>query len=184
MWMASSGVHAIFDGIEVQMGSSLPWWRKRVHALLACFVLSIGVAVMAALLTGAETLASWAHVSLLHGAGRTEKVIARVVQLVVGGALAVALVAGLYRLAVPVAARHPTQILPGAVFAVAAHAMLGLGYGFVVRLTGTGGAYQAGLALVGVTLTSLYLSSLALLLGAEINHQLAARRRRSIVREG
>ena len=52
-------------------------------------------------------------------------------------------------------------------------------YGFyVTKLGGNGDAYQAGLAAVGITLMTLWLFSIALLLGAQLNCVLAGSLRR------
>ncbi|HWX87760.1 MAG TPA: YhjD/YihY/BrkB family envelope integrity protein, partial [Solirubrobacteraceae bacterium] len=66
-------------------------------------------------------------------------------------------------------ARHPTPILPGALVAVALLAGLGSGYRLYVWRAGTGNGYLGGLAVIGVTMMTLWLFSIAILLGAELN---------------
>jgi uncharacterized BrkB/YihY/UPF0761 family membrane protein len=55
-------------------------------------------------------------------------------------------------------------------------ALLGYGYIFYLSRVGAQSAYQAGLSIIGVTLIALYLFSVALLVGAELNHVLAKAR--------
>jgi membrane protein len=175
LWLASSGVHAIFDGLEVQTGTTRPWWKKRLLAVGTCIAFSIGGALLGLLGAGLDwletllgrTLPDWV-VALAHGP------VAHAARWTAGALLAVALMAGLYRVAVPRPrdARYP--LLPGALLAVALQAMLGWSYGFyVTKLGGSGSAYLAGLAVVGVTLMTLWLFSIALLLGAQLNCVLA-----------
>src|SRR5262249_46390065 len=62
-WLASGGVHSVFDLLEVKAGASRPWWKKRLIALGACVALSVGTAIIALLAGGLR------HVlALLHGA--------------------------------------------------------------------------------------------------------------------
>jgi membrane protein len=175
VWLASSGVQAVFDGLElVAQAKARPWWKKRLLSIGACVALSVGVAVIAFLGTGM----SWVEklVGRIPMVDAIPPVVGLVVRLVIGFALAVALVAGIYALGLPKDARKRMPLIPGAIAAVVAQTILGFGYGFYVRRAGDGGAYQAGLAVIGITLMALYLLSIALLLGVEINLMLGARR--------
>ena len=175
LWLAASGVHAVFDALEVQAGTSRPWWKQRLLALATCAALSTGVALLGLLAVGVgwiETLAGKAVP--LAGTGAT--VAGMLLRAVAGIAIGVAMVAGLYRVGIPRVARVRIPVLPGAMLAVFLIAGLGWGYRVYVSTTGTGDAYQGGLAVIGVTLMTLWLFSVALLLGAELNRLLAERR--------
>ncbi|HEY3818656.1 MAG TPA: YihY/virulence factor BrkB family protein [Polyangiaceae bacterium] len=176
VWLASSGVHAVFDALEVQGGAARPWWKKRLLALGTCLGLSVGVAVLALLSTGLGWLFHLAGSSLPHALTFWEgRLFAAVVRVVVGVLIGFGLVAGLYAVGTPRVGRR--VIVPGALLAVGLWAASGLAYGLYVRVLGTGNAYQAGLGIIGVTMMSLYLFSLALLIGAELNRAVADRRR-------
>jgi membrane protein len=181
LWLASSGVHSIFDGIELQgdvpEAQRRPWWRKRLYALGACVALSVGIALLALLgsgvgwlwkITGGETL--------LEAAQTASSVIGTIVRLVVGAGVSFGLVAGLYWLGMPPSMRRTTPIVPGALVAVALQAAIGYGYGLYIKGTGDGSAYQAGLAVIGVTLMALFLFCTVLLVGIEVNQMLGERR--------
>jgi uncharacterized BrkB/YihY/UPF0761 family membrane protein len=86
------------------------------------------------------------------------------------------MVAGLYRVGIPREARDRVPILPGAVAAVLLIACLGTGYGEYLSRAGITNAYQGGLTVIGVTLTTLWLFSVALLLGVELNKVAGQRR--------
>jgi membrane protein len=178
LWLAASGVHAVFEALEVQSGTSRPWWKKRALALATCLTLAIGGALVALLAVGlgwvqrlAESAAPDASTQLARGP------IVDAVRWTTAALLAVAMTAGLYRVGIPRDRRDHGPILPGALLSVVLQALLGWGYGFYLSKLGGGSAYQAGLAVVGVTLTTLWLFSIALLLGANLNAAVAASRR-------
>jgi membrane protein len=180
LWLASSGVHAIFDAVEVQTGTSRPWWKKRLLAIAACLALAVGVGLLALLGAGLDRIESLlgAHLPpFLAGLGRGTG--SQMVRIALGVIVAFAMVSGLYRVAIPPKCGRHFPVVPGAALAVVLQAALGWGYGvYVTRLGGGGGAYMAGLAVVGVTLMTLWLLSVALLLGAQLNRVLAERLRR------
>ena len=173
VWLASSGVQAIFDAIELEVGASRPWWKKRLLAISSCVILSAGVAVLGLLFGGLQSLAhltgqelpSW----LSHAAGGA---------LSIGGSAVVAflLMAGLYVAGVPKSARKRIAVIPGALVAVVLEGLLGWGYSLYVQASGTGSAYTGTLAVVGVTLMSLYLLAMAILVGVEAGILVGERR--------
>jgi membrane protein len=176
IWLASSGIHSVFDAIEIQSGVERPWWKKRCIALAACVGLSVGVAALALLRTGLGWLFRLAGSDLPHTLvywqGSWAIAIAKVV---FGAVIAFGLIAGLYVVGTPRVRYRHVVVVPGALLAVLMQAASGLGYGLYVRLAGTGNAYQAGLGIIGVTMVSLYLLCLALLVGAELNKAISER---------
>jgi membrane protein len=177
VWLASSGIHSVFNALEVQSGFERPWWKKRLIALTTCVGLSIGIGLLALLRTGLGWLFRLAGANLpralLAWDSSCSVAIARVI---FGALIAFGLIVGLYLAGVPrVRGRHPV-VVPGALLAVTIQATSGFGYGVYVRFAGTGNAYQAGLGIVGVTMMSLYLFCLALLIGAELNRAVSDRR--------
>jgi membrane protein len=178
IWLASSGVQAIFDAIEIEVGASRPWWKKRLLAIFSCVLLSFGVALLGLLFGGFSSLAritgqalpGWAS----HLAGSALSIGASAI-------LAFLLMAGLYTAGVPKSARKRIAVIPGAIVAVVLEGLLGWGYTLYVQTTGTGSAYTGTLAVVGVTLMSLYLLAMAILVGVEAGI-LVGERRLSILR--
>lgn len=177
VWLAASGVHSVFDGLEVQVGVTRPWWKKRLLAMATCVALSIGVALLALLGTGIEWLFHLAgqHVPAfvrdLQWSG-----LGRIVRLVLGALIVFGLVAGTYWIGVPRKAQRKLPILPGAALAVVFHVAVGYAYGLYLSQVGSGDAYQAGLAVIGVTLMTLYFFCVGILAGAELNRLLGERR--------
>ena len=171
LWLASTGVHSIFDAFEVQTGTSRPWLVKRAIALGCCVFLSCACAAVAllgtALAWGAGKLPDAASMRGLSFAQEAGGALA-------GAALLYLLIAGLYRVGIPLAARRKMPLAPGTLVVVVLHIALGLGYRLYISTLGDSGAYLAGLAVVGVTMTALYLFCTAILVGLALNQVLGS----------
>jgi len=173
-WLASGGIHSVFDLLEVMVGASRAWWKKRLIAIGACLALSAGTAIIAVLAGGLRHVLAFLHgavsfAGLDHEAGFFDSA----VRVTLGMITAVVLVAGIYFIGVPRVARKRIPIVPGALLAVGLQVMFGYGYVFYLSKVGVQSAYQAGLSIIGVTMIALYLFSIALLVGALLNHLLA-----------
>ena len=180
VWLASGGIHAVFDVLEVKTGTSRPWWKKRALALASCVALSLGTAMIAVVATGLGRVLALVRgtlpiAELESRAGMTD-LLDTAFRIGVGALTALGLVCGLYLVGIPRVARKRTPVLPGAVVAVVLQAALGYGYIFYLSQVGVESAYQAGLSIIGVTMIALYLFSVALLVGAQLNHVVARRR--------
>ena len=46
LWLASSGLHALFDALEADLGRTRSWLSTRVAALIGCLLLTITVATL------------------------------------------------------------------------------------------------------------------------------------------
>jgi membrane protein len=185
VWLASGGLHAVFDVLEVKAAATRPWWKKRALALVSCVALSLGsaaIALVATGLTGAMAfLRGTMPIAELESQVGVKGLLETTFRVGFGLLTALGLVSGLYFVGVPQGERRRTPVLPGAFLAVALQAALGYGYVFYLSKVGVHSAYQAGLSIIGVTMFALYLFSVALLIGAELNH-LLARRKRSMTR--
>jgi membrane protein len=173
VWLASSGVQAIFDAIELEVGASRPWWKKRLLAISSCVILSIGLALLGLLFGGFSSLARITGQAMppwmasIAGSG---------LRIGASAVIAFLLMAGLYVAGVPTSARKRIAVIPGAIVAVVLEGLLGWGYTLYVQTTGTGSAYTGTLAVVGVTLMSLYLLAMAILVGVEAGILVGERR--------
>jgi uncharacterized BrkB/YihY/UPF0761 family membrane protein len=176
VWLASTGIAAVFDALQLQSGAEpRSWLERRVLAIGTCIALAVGVALLTLLESGVSWLGRIAGayvppwiVTIVHGPAGTAA------RWLMGACIATAMVAGLYRVGVPHGERMRPRVVPGAVVAVVLMIGLGYAYGFyVTKLGGSGSVYQAGLAAVGMTLMTIWLFAIALLLGAELNCVLA-----------
>jgi membrane protein len=176
VWLAASGVHAVFDALEIQTQSTRrPWWKKRALAILTCGSLSIGVGALALFTTGIgwlEELVEAVPVGAQTGRPSAFALVARGV----GGLLVLyGLNVGLFVIGIPRKDCPALPRAPGAVLSTVLETILSFGYGLYVRAAGTGDVYRGALGVIGVTMITLYLLSVALLFGAELNRHLAGR---------
>ena len=175
LWLASSGVHSIFDSLELQAGTSRAWWRKRLIALVTCVGLSIVAAALALLGPGLSLVVDWlgSFVPSVRGIDGAS-LGSRAFGLAFSAAILFGFNCGIYRVGIP--ARHGIHmpIAPGAAVAVVLEVALGLVHSAYLASVGDGGAYVAGLAVVGVTMMGLYLFVTALLFGAVVNRKFAS----------
>jgi membrane protein len=164
VWLASSGVHALFDAFESMSGTSRGWVHKRAVALLSCLGLSLGGAALAVLTGAVQRVRSLIDASVSAPDGME-----LLVRALLGAALVFAIAGCLYAVGVPTHTRQRLPIVPGAALATVLQAALVVAYGALVRVTGDGSAYLAGLSAIAATMTSVYLHVLALLLGFALN---------------
>lgn len=178
VWLASSGVHAIFDALEAQAGVSTPWLRKRLLAVLGCVALSVGVASLALLGVGFTWLGRFgdAYLPPLLMGWFESSLVAKLIRIVTSVLIAYGLVSSLFWIGLPKQARRTRLKAPGTLLVVALWGVISVGYGRYLLIAGTGSAYLAGLAVIGVTMITLYLFSVALLIGAALNQVLYERR--------
>jgi membrane protein len=169
VWLASTGVHAMFDALEVQSATSRPWWKKRLLAIATCIALSVGVAFWALCASGIDRVQPLAGRTLPALLGAAHRPVVQAVRWLVFVIVAVAIVAGIYRVGIPRRTGTRHVVLPGAILTVALQLGLGRSYGLYIAKVGNGDAYQAGLAAVGLTLMTVWLFSVSLLLGVQLN---------------
>lgn len=179
LWLTSNGFHNLMDVLELLLGASpRPWLRQRGIAMLwvvASLVVSVA-SVWFLLIT-----AGWT--SDLESAARLPRLVRRVqdalaagwqragVVLVFGVVTTVGL-AAFYRFGV----RHPRElrrrVWPGTIVAMGLWMLVSWAFGAYVATIGDYSLYYGSVATVAVMLLWFYLTSLALLIGAEINAQL------------
>jgi membrane protein len=169
VWLASTGGHSIFDAFEAQTGVQRSWFTKRAIAIGCCVLLSCACAAVAllgaAMARGAQTVGAPAPPAFVVAAERAIQVVAAVVFLY-------GLIAALYRVGLPREVTRRIPLAPGTALVVGLQAVLGVGYRLYLHTLGDGGAYLAGLAVIAVTMTSIYLFSASVLIGLALNQVL------------
>lgn len=172
-WIASGGIHGLMDAVERVVGAKpRPWWKKRALALLWVLAAIIAFAI------ASVVLVEWDHVRDL--ANMTE--LGRLRLLRTGGermvgfgaSLGIAIfgLAAFYRFGVTHSRKVKRRVLPGAVLAVFLWVIVSWGFGVYIQSLTNYTVYYGSLAVVAVLLVWLWLISIAMLIGAELNSQL------------
>ena len=171
VWSTSSGVSAIIDALNQAYGvqDTRPWWKVKLMALGLTMTLALFIVVSFALVlvgpTLGETLA--AHLSLGPAFERTWKILQwPAIFLLVS--LAVALI---YYFAPDVEQRW-IWIAPGSVVATTLWVIISLGFKLYVTRFASYNATYGAIGGVIVLMTWFYGSSLAILVGAELNAEI------------
>jgi membrane protein len=175
LWGASRGVRSIITALNVvyDVQRPRPWWRRQLVSLVLtvsfCLFTLTGLFLLAFGERIGRALAEWAGLGALFTAGwRVLHWVAVVVLLVTAMDL-------VYYLAPAV--RHRWRWLtPGAAFALAAWLLASMGLRLYVTHFGNYNATYGSIGGVILLLLWLYVSGLALLVGAQINAVIARAR--------
>jgi len=173
-WAASSGMAAVMSALNAvyDIEDHRPWWRRR----LVAFGLTLGCAVFAPaaliLFVFGEQVGGGVAASL--GLGPVFAFAWNWLRWPAAIALAALGIGLVYQFA-PASRPGWRWMSPGALFAVAGWAVMSLGLRFYVTHLGNYSLTYGSIAGVMVTLLWLYLTSLALLVGAEIDAELRPR---------
>ena len=171
IWSTSSGVNAIIDTLnqayDIQEGR--PMWKVKLTALGLTVALAMFIVVSFALViagpTMAEKVAAWAHL------GPVFEWTWKILQWPVVFALVSLAIAVVYYYA-PDAEQQWVWITPGSVLATLLWLLISLGFKFYVANFGSYNATYGTIGGVIVTMLWFYVSSLALLAGAELNAEI------------
>jgi membrane protein len=185
LWTASSGLHNLMDVFESKgKVTPRPWWKKRLMALgwvvLGLAALSLLTWILVQVDAGFhEPVATKVHGVLRRHARKhfdrpIEQIVAALLMLLVGGAF----LAGFYRFAVEHPAGTRRSVWPGTCAAIVGWLVVSWAFGGYVASIADYALYYGSLAAVAVMLIWLYLTSLALVAGAEVNAQFESMHRR------
>jgi len=160
LWIASSGTSSLMSTFEAALKvRPRPWHRQR----------AIAIGWMTGMI--ATACLTFVVILWLDNVSRGS-VFARLGSIVIVWFVLTAGLAVLYRVAV----RHPPgirrRVWPGAIVAISGVMLLTWGFGNYVRSLASYALYYGSLAAVATLLVWLYLVSLALLVGAEVNARL------------
>jgi membrane protein len=174
LYLASTGTSSLMDVFELALRSKRrPWWKQRAIGL--AWILGMISALSAAVVV-VYAFDTWAF-------GGTDGVVlarpgARLFATVVFLGVGTSGLAVLYRIAVVHPKHVRRRVWPGAVVATTALVLVTYGFTAYVRSLADYALFYGSAAAVATLLIWLYLSSLALLVGAEVNAQLEGVRRR------
>jgi membrane protein len=164
LWSASSLFVAVMDATNAAYGvdDSRPWWKRRLWAIVLTVIES------ALLLAAASSIMLWPRIMGWLGLSALGTLVATVVQWLVVLAVLFATFAIAYYFG-PDVEQEWEWITPGSALGVLTLVLATLGFRLYVEYGTSYSETYGTLAGVIVTLFWLYLASLALLLGAEVN---------------
>ncbi len=171
IWSTSSGVTAIIDTLNqaYDIQESRPWWKVKLIALGLTIALAVFIVVSFALVllgpTLAEKVAVWMHL------GPVFEWSWKILQWPVIFGLVALAIAMIYYFA-PDAKQDWIWITPGSVLATTLWVLISLAFKFYVARFGSYNATYGTIGGIIVLLTWFYVSSLAILVGAELNAEI------------
>lgn len=165
LWIASGGIQGLMEGVEMVVGAPRRSWFK-----LRLIALGWVIATLVAFAVASFGLIQWDNVvdpradQILRSGG--------VLTILLSLAIATALLAAFYRFSVTHEKAVTRRVLPGALLAVTLIVVISSAFTFYIRTLTNYTVYYGSLAAVAVLLVWLWLMSLAILVGAELNAQL------------
>jgi membrane protein len=171
IWSSSSAVTAIISALNraFDLEEWRPWWKRRVLAVLLTVAFAVFVVLAFAFVVGGAALAEWLAGQI--GAGETFAAVWAVVQWPLAFALVVIAVDLVYYFA-PNAETEWVWLTPGSLLATTLWLVASAGFKVYVQNFGSYSAVHGAIGTVIVLMLWLYLSGLALLVGAELNAEI------------
>ena len=161
LWIASGGIQGLMEAVEMVVGAPRrAWWKQRL--------LAVGWVVAVLVLFGLASLGliQWDDAVQMRGAED------RAVAIVLSLAAALVGLGAFYRFSVTHSRTVRRRVLPGAVLALGLWLVVSWAFSLYIRTLASYTVYYGSLAAVAVLLVWLWLVSLAILVGAELNSQL------------
>ncbi len=171
LWLASSGMEAIIEGLNVayRVREWRPWWRRRVLALAMTFGMAAAIlGSLGLILLGGKIGDRLADVLRL---GVAFEAVWRIIRWAAASVLLLSAVVLLYRFAPNQGDRRPRVLLPGAFVAVAGWFTTTALFRWYLASFSTLGATYGSLAAVIALLIWLYLTGAVLLVGGIVNSE-------------
>ncbi|MEZ4314853.1 MAG: YihY/virulence factor BrkB family protein, partial [Polyangiaceae bacterium] len=154
-WVSSAGLSTALGVFEcIYIGSERPWWKRRLIAIayVLCGLLSVSLVTAAGLwIASKSSTLGWVL-------GFCLPVMAPVL-----------LVAAFFRIATQRRGGPKRRVLPGAVLTVALWAATSTAFSFYVSRVASYATLYGNLATVAIALLWLWIASIALLVGGEVN---------------
>jgi len=171
LWSASSGVLSLIDSLNAadERVSRLPFWRRRLKAIGLTLGTALLVSIGSLLVMMGHRLGAWlAHT---RNISVSLEIVSTTLGYLTGFILLFAGIFALYRYGPEVRHRRK-EVLPGTVFAAAGIVVGSLLFSIYVRIGPSASATYGSLGAVITLMLWLYLVSIMLLVGGEINSEL------------
>ena len=177
LWSASVGFSAIQDTLNMvyKVKEGRPYWKARGSAILVTLLLSVLVTLILAALFIGDYLARLAHRYIYQHAAQLGATIAiHTASAIITISLLMLLFATIYYFAPDVKAKCWSWLSPGAALGILGWLIASFGLRIYLHYFDNYSVTYGSLGAVIVLLTWFYITGLTLLLGAEINSEIAA----------
>jgi membrane protein len=188
LWSASVGFASIQDGMNTVYGvtESRPYWKARGAAILVTMLLAVLVTLNLAVLLGGDLAAHMAYDHIRHHPlAVTAAVSLHVLQWTVASFMLLMQLSAIYYFAPDLKQKRWQWLTPGAGIGLAGWVAASLGLRIYLHYFNSFSLTYGSLGAVIVLLTWFYITGLMMLLGAEINSEIAAAvaERKTVVRD-
>lgn len=177
VWLSSNAALALFAGVDRVTSAA----QDRRPGRLSALALSAAVAVVGAALFCLVGGVSWVALLAGYAPARVEAFesssLGSGVRVVLGGALWLGAIHGIFWFSLPKATRRFMPIAPGAILTVGAQVGLAWGGRFYLRELAEHGPFVAAISSLAITVVALFLSAAAIFVGVEFNQYLGERLR-------
>jgi membrane protein len=177
IWSASVGFSAIQDGMNTvyRVRETRPYWKARGSAILVTILLSVIVTLNLAVLLGGDYTARYVrhHIAQMW-LGISVAVLLHTVSFVLAAALLMLLFATIYYFAPDLKIKRWHWLTPGAALGIAGWLVASIGLRVYLHYFNSFTLTYGSLGAVIILLTWFYITGLMLLVGAEINSEIAA----------
>jgi membrane protein len=186
VWLITNGVHNLMDVFELFMHATpRPWWQQRLLAvawiggLLAVAALATWALLLVSGLSAALNDATQVPIVVRQATGLLAAGWARIDVMCAFAAISSGALAVFYRIAIHREPGIRRRVWPGTFVALSLWVAVSWGFGTYVRTMAHYAVFYGSLATVAVILLWFYLTSLALVVGAEVNAELEGVRKRA-----
>jgi membrane protein len=177
IWSASVGFSAIQDGMNTvyRVRETRPYWKARGSAILVTMLLSVIVTVNLAVLLGGDFAAhyAWHHI-WHHWLAMTVAILLHTIEWAVAGLVLMLQFATIYYYAPDLKTKKWDWLSPGAAIGIFGWLVTSIGLRIYLHFFDSFSVTYGSLGAVIVLLTWFYITGLMLLIGAEINSEIAA----------
>jgi membrane protein len=176
LWSASVGFASIQDGMNTVYGvkETRPYWMARGSAILVTVLLGVLATLNLAVLLGGDVLARIVYLHLWHHALAVGAAVAvHLLQWSVASVMLLLQLSTIYYFAPDLKDKQWQWLTPGAAIAVGGWVVASLGFRAYLHFFNSFSITYGSLGAVIVLLTWFYITGLMILLGAEVNSEIA-----------
>jgi membrane protein len=179
LWVASNGMGAISDTLNVAYGvrETRPWWRVRIIAILLTITVSVFIVAVLVIVFFGGNLGD--RIAVHYGHGSAFAITWRVVQLPIALVFMLLMFDLIYHYAPNAKSLTRRWWTPGAFTAVVLWFLVSFGFRLYLHFFNSYSVTYGSLGALIVLMLWFYFTGMAILIGGEVNSELALQKRKS-----